>query len=362
MLELILAAGLVPALHQEPKLEFRSDVGLIRLDVSVVDRRGQSVAGLEQHHFRVLEDGRPVALTYFEAFHLEAPDSGTVGAGAPAARRTLILVDSARMTHFQLVRARASLASFFGGGTVEGDAIHLVNLSTDGTWSGVVPHDRGRLVAAARSLSRRASPWEVASDDDRIVDVQESPGQGGAPSETLTSGRFLSEFAQSRDLLATLESYLVALGGVTGRKALVLVSPGFPTLRNLEARLERVATLARESATAIYFLDSVGLDGLTPEPGRRLQPAFEGAWLRSGGAQDLAAYTGGFTARFANSLAPALGRVGQELRTYYVIGYVPSRTADGRFREVKVRVEVPGLRARTKKGYVAGLRSFATRP
>jgi VWFA-related protein len=140
---------------------------------------------------------------------------------------------------------------------------------------------------------------------------------------------------------------------VPGRKAVVLISPGFPQMRGLDRRLERVATLARGAATAIYYVDARGLDGLLPEqPGEPLRPAFETAWLRSGGAQDLAEATGGFTFRFGNSLLPALSRASAEMHTYYVLGYAPPR-ADGRFRRVKVKVKVPGLSARTKKGYLA---------
>ena len=69
---------------------------------------------------------------------------------------------------------------------------------------------------------------------------------------------------------------------------------------------------------------------------------------------DLATATGGFTSRFSNSLLPALDRVGREMRSYYVVGYVPPRADDGRFRSVKVTVKAPGATARTKKGYLAG--------
>ena len=70
--------------------------------------------------------------------------------------------------------------------------------------------------------------------------------------------------------------------------------------------------------------------------------------------QELAEATGGFTYRFSNALFPALRRVADELRTYYVVGYVPTRPDDGRFRRVRVEVDVPGASARTKIGYVAG--------
>jgi VWFA-related protein len=141
---------------------------------------------------------------------------------------------------------------------------------------------------------------------------------------------------------------------VAGRKAIVLVSPGFPHWRNLRERLERVASLARESATTIYFVDVAGLDGATPQPGVRLRSVFEAAWARSAGAQELAEATGGYASRFSANLVPALTRIGNELRTYYVVGYAPTRPDDGRFRAVRVKVRPDGLAARTKKGYLAG--------
>jgi VWFA-related protein len=164
-------------------------------------------------------------------------------------------------------------------------------------------------------------------------------------------------FSRTSGLLGTLESLFIQLEAVPGRKAVVMISPGFPQLHNFDKKLQRVATLAREAAVAVYFVDAVGLDGLieTGPSGRvMLRPAFEMAWNRSGGSQDLAEATGGFTFRFGNSLLPALSRIGSEMRTYYVLGYVPQRPDDGRFRSVKVKVDLPGVTARTKKGYLAG--------
>ena len=84
----------------------------------------------------------------------------------------------------------------------------------------------------------------------------------------------------------------------------MLISPGFPNLMGLDHELQRVATLAREAATAVYYVDSVGLEAAVPEPGRPLPSLFAEAWRRSGGSQDLAEATGGFTYRFCNSILP----------------------------------------------------------
>ena len=349
------STGLTQAPPRNPP-EFPADVRLIRLDVSVVDKAGRPVPGLLPEQFEVKEDGRTVPVSYFEAVSgLPSPGAGVVETAveAPLARRILLLVDAGAMSPGELRRARQAVAGYVLQAR-GGEWVRLANLATAEVWDGHMPHERARILAAARTLQRRASPWAVHSSDaeSRIVERNDRAPERDQPSETETSGRSLSVFAQGVGLLGTLEALITELEGVPGRKALVLISPGFPQMRGLDRRLERVATLARGAATAVYYVDATGQDGLLPDYGERLRPVFETAWMRSGGAQDLAEATGGFTSRFDNSLLPALNRAAAEMRTYYVLGYAPPR-ADGRFRRVSVKVKVPGLSARTKKGYLA---------
>ena len=362
---IVAAASIAPAVPQATVPEFRADVGVIRLDVSVVDGRGRPITGLAPSDFVVLENGRPVGITFFEAVHGDAAagmDASSRGAvvSAPPPRRIVLLVDAGAMSPGQLIRTRQAVGRYLRESAVDGDWVRLVNLSSGHAWDGRIPADRERLLAASLRLARRGSPWNEASGtsagglEDAIEDRVEIEGGPGFPSETQTASRFLSAFAQGIGLLGTVEALLTQLDGLEGRKALVLLSPGFPQMRGLDDALERVASLARQAATAVYFVDAMGLDGLVPEPGRPLPPAFESAWNRSGGAQDLAEATGGFTSRFSNSLLPALARVGSEMQSYYVIGYAPAQKEDGRFRSVKVKVAMAGASVRTKKGYLAG--------
>jgi VWFA-related protein len=345
---------LVPAQERQPP-EFRAHANMIRLDVSVVDKSGKPIPGLQPEDFRITEDGRPVDLTYFQAYVPGADDRADDAADSPRVppRSIVLLADTASMSHGQLLRARESAARYLNAPGREGDWVRLMNLATRENWDGRLPEDRERLVAAARAMSRRPSPWARFADDVEGIETRVETDVPGEPSEAETTSRFLSVFAQASDLLGTLESLLVQLEAVEGRKALVLLSTGFPQLRGLDRRLESVSTLARQSSTAVYFVDAAGLDGLLPERGQKMKPVFEMAWNRSGGASDLAEATGGFTSRFAGTLHPALARVAAEMRTYYVLGYVPPRAQDGRFRTVKVEVTRSGLKARTKKGYLA---------
>lgn len=355
-MHLLLAAALAYATPQDPRpLEFRSDVRMIRLDVSVVDRVGRAVAGLRAEDFEVLEDGRPVPLVYFEAVEAGSPDAAQAPGNDEVSpeRRVLLLVDLATMSLGQAIRARLSVARFLREGTQPGDWVRVANLSTGRAWDGLMPEDRERLSRAAATLRRGPLLFGQGGVLGAIEErIDASPEDG--PTFGQTSGQFLSIFAEAAGLLDTLESLIVQLGGVRGRKAIVLVSPGFPQWRALQQRLERVASHARESATAIYFVDAAGLDGTLPQPGVRLTSPFEAAWARSGGAQELAEATGGYASRFSGNLTPALTRIGNELRTYYVVGYAPPRPDDGAFRSVRVKVRANGLAARTKKGYLAG--------
>ena len=58
--------------------------------------------------------------------------------------------------------------------------------------------------------------------------------------------------------------------------------------------------------------------------------------------------------RFANVLTSAVSRAAEEARSYYIVGYAPVRRDDGRFRNVKVRIDGRHMTVRTKKGYIAG--------
>lgn len=351
LLALLALLAAVPDGQATPR--FGSEVRMIRLDVSVVDRAGRAVPGLGAGDFVVREDGRPVEIAFFEAV---ANGLALAAAGAEASvarveppRNVVLLVDMRALTPRQMNRARQATERYLRESTADGDRVQLVNLSTGVSWQGEMPGDRARLMGAARRLGRIGSPWD--GDDARLEEESESVEGGASVHET--SGQFLSTFARGSGLLGTLEALLVEMGGLQGRKAVVLLSTGFPGGTALDRRLQQVATLAREVSATVYFLDLAGMDGLEIAPGRKVRAAFDVAWARSGGSQDLAEATGGFVARFSNTLAPAFRRVAEEMRTYYVVGYVPPRPDDGRFREVEVRLRVPGLSARTKKGYLA---------
>ncbi len=392
-----LGATQPPAQRPTPEpLTFASDVRMIRLDVSVVDRAGRPVRGLMAEDFRILEDGKPVSLSVFEAIEdgalatasregegaiaspfdtrterrlvdrspsaAQAPSlvvrSDTPGPRGPG-QRIVIVADPSGLTAMQLARVREATSDFVAKQATEGDVVRLINLATREVWEGKIPDDRVRLSSIGRKLSRHRSPFFTpGGSGDSIaeqIDLDMETEVAESYSQSLRQERFLSRFARAGELLAVFDEILIQLSAIPGRKSLVLISDGFPQMRLLDERLERTAHLAREAQAAIHFVDAVGLDGLLPETsGEKMRPVFELAWSRSGGSQDLAEATGGFVSRFANVLTHAVSRAAAEARSYYIVGYAPVRKDDGRFRTVKVKVGQDDVTVRTKKGYIAG--------
>jgi VWFA-related protein len=274
-------------------------------------------------------------------------------------QRIILVADPSTLTPMQLARVRVATSDFIRHSTRDQDIVRLINLATREVWEGLIPNDRLRLASLGRSISRHANPlFKAGGDGDSIaeqIDFDMEDDVGQAYSQSTRTERFLTQFARTGELLGLFDEILVQLAGVPGRKSLVLISAGFPQIRLLDERLQRTAHLAREAQAAIHFVDAYGLDGLLPEgAGQKMQPIFEMAWERSGGSQDLAEATGGFVSRFANVLTGAVIRAAEEARSYYIVGYVPKRRDDGRFRNVKVRVDRPDVTVRTKKGYIAG--------
>jgi hypothetical protein len=154
-----------------------------------------------------------------------------------------------------------------------------------------------------------------------------------------------------------------ALALVHGRKSLLLVSDGF--LQDQSSDLREVAAASRLANTAIYFVDARGLalsTGLAdidrpsgfsaPDPQERTNVAFEEITLATGGTESLADDTGGFSVRNTNDLTAGMGRISEESRVFYLLGFYPPENSPQRtWRKLKVEVNRPGLTVRARRGY-----------
>ena len=391
-------------------------VEVVRLEVMVSEKRGRPHAGLRREDFAVFEDGQPQAIVQFQAFARPAtgaPPSPSAAPAAPAApaanadesegedeqlpaRYVVLAIDDVHMEFESLTRVRKALERFLWEDLRPEDQVALVTTSGASALSQEFTSDRAELRQTLSRLSAqgRRADWnsvprlseyqaeQIENGDPLALEaaVQEVLHEGiiqGAETAADMSRRkarvVLNEaMANSRLTLEALEGLCRGLGGITGRKALFLVSDGF--LPGLSARsgtgfdLRRIADAGTRAGVVVYSLDTRGLvaapPGLSPSsPARVITTTFgnvEAMRQRSLEAtreamHALAADTGGFLAENSNNLRAGLRELLKDTETYYVLAYEPTNTKrDGAFRRIEVRVPgVSGLKIRTRSGYFA---------
>lgn len=180
------------------------------------------------------------------------------------------------------------------------------------------------------------------------------------------------------DALVAIANHLASF---PGRKNLIWVSASFPiqigmltprapgdtrTQQQFGPEIERAARALNNANLAVYPVDARGLvaggaaDGTTPASGRGV--AGEGLrdpeqlFSTQGVMDALADSTGGRAFYNVNDLPHAIRRALDDSEVSYTLGFYPSNVKwDGKFHEIKVRVDRPGVRLRYRQGYYASL-------
>ena len=139
---------------------------------------------------------------------------------------------------------------------------------------------------------------------------------------------------------ALYDSIIYALyyfGGVRGKRAIVLLTDGKD--EGSKFRYTDALEYAKHSGIAFY---TIGLGQTAKEPDIRMK------------LQQLAGETGGraYSIDRVSELAGTYRSIENELRSQYLLAYQSSKQGnDGKFRAVAVKLDRPGLEARTVPGY-----------
>jgi VWFA-related protein len=412
-----LLAGLagVPALRaqapgpQGVELLPPQQVEVVRIEVVVAEKRGRPRGGLRREDFVVLEDGKPQPIVQFHAFARPLP--GAPSEPSPAApteeedtqnllpaRYVVLAIDDVHMEFESLSRVRKALARFLKEDLRPEDEVALVTTSGTSALSQEFTSDRAvlqqtlsRLSAQGRRLEWGEVPY-ISEYQAELIEGGDSMALDAAVQEILAAGLiqdidsaekiartkargiFAEAVYESRLTLETLESLCRGLQGITGRKALFLVSDGFLTAFSAGSGsgggfdIRRIADAGTRAGVVIYSLDTRGLHASPPSgsaaslrrPGPATFGTIEAMRQRSDEATHdamnaLAADTGGFLVENSNNLRAGLRELLGDTETYYVLAYEPTNTRrDGGFRRIEVRLPgVPGVRVRTRSGYFA---------
>jgi VWFA-related protein len=397
---------------QEKPPAFQAEVELVTVDVVVTGKDGVPVVGLAKGDFLVAEDGQPQQVTSFEAVELPTAPAGAPpaqpavssnsGADSRTARSFAVVVDDIHLPPALTPRAREVVAAFLARNVREGDRVLLAATSGEAWWSARMEAGRESLLALLGTLEGRRLP--EGSAQERMTDYEAiriarhhdvdvcrrvlrrfiaegammKPGIDELqfsihcdPTVALRAQEvYAPEANRIRATLTTLTRVMDGMAVARGRKTVILVSTGFVFDPELEETRSVVAASRRANA-AVYFVDLRGLAagneqlfqahhenpddwGTTDVVQPTLSMQLSDAWAEAEGAVDVAADTGGFSVRNRNDLATGMGRIAEESRAYYLLGYPPRDAArDAKFRRIEVRVKREGVTVRARRGYYA---------
>jgi Ca-activated chloride channel homolog len=272
---------------------FRAGVDVVSLNVTVTDGTGKYVTDLNQEDFDVYEDGTKQSLTFFSK--TQTPIS-----------LALLLDTSASMEERMSITQEAAIG--FARQLHKEDQAEIIDFDSQVRILAPFTSDGVALEKAIRSTTANGST-------------------------SLYNAIYIS-LKELRKTKASTESDI-------RRQAIVLLSDGDDTSSLIE--FDEVLDLAKRSETSIY---SIGLR--QGEIGRR---EFREAEFV---LRQLSQETGGkaFFPTDARELPKIYQSIWDELSSQYSIGYTsgnPKR--DGAWRRILVRIQRPGLTARTKQGY-----------
>lgn len=380
------------------------NTNLVQIDVSVTDKDGRQVTDLQPEDFEVYQNKDLQRITNFSYVAI-APSTSEVAAAIkkgvretsppPArlrpeqVRRTMaIVVDDLTMSFFSYGSVKDALKKFIQEQLQPGDVVSIVRTGIGTGAFQQFTSDKRQLLAIVNRMrwsprygNSGAAAFEAARNDTKFSGMT---GFGAFENEATRQARLATEDYRAETIatgsLGTINYVVRGLRDMPGRKSVVLFSDGLP-LRGSDSRvadtLRRVTDQANRAAVTLYTVDARGLiipemltaqDDVAPGDTTRVREARSTAIFESqNGLNYLADQTGGRFTRGLNDLGKGLRRAFDDQQGYYLVGYRPddstfdARTGKLKFNSLDVRVRRPGLRVRTRKGFL-GITDELTRP
>ena len=375
-----------------PQTTFQAGVDVIELEVSVLDKTRRPVRGLTAADFTVLENGKPQRIVATAEVDAVENDPNP----------------SAWMRHVPRDVTANDLPDQIGDGRLVAIVMDDVNTPFDSVEITMAARAAGRHViddlgpsdVAAVVFARDAGKTQDFTDDraklieaiDRFIPreperIEPTPmGAGPIGGDIRRSSPVLMRSAclRSQLIVPTLETVTSQLATVPKRrKTIVLVSTGVPVVfgdtqspcaSEKTEVMKDVFRTAQRADVNIYSIDPSGFRGyetyladkmsIRPGRGGGRNPqgaASNNAHLRHEFLKDTADYTGGRAVVDSDDIDSAIDQIFEEDGSYYLVGYQTSNAnPDGKFRRVEVKVNRPGLTARTRSGYWAPAGKFST--
>jgi VWFA-related protein len=332
-----LATPTPPAANDDDDGIIKVETNLVTMPVSVLDRDGRFIAGLQQRDFKIFENGVEQKVDYFQS--VEQPFT------------VILMLDVSPSTQFRIDE-------------IQDAAITFVNQLRPGDRVGVIAFDERVHVLSPITGNRNI----------------------------LRNAIRQAEFGDGTSLYEAVDNVIYQqLRGIEGRKAAVLFTDGVDTTSRRAGYDDTLR--ATEELDALFYtirydtsgdLGGGGWGGGYPSGGRRRGGVTIGDILggilgggnvyggRGGGGmggsredyergklylEGLAQNSGGreFEAQSMYNVDSAFSGIAEELRRQYSLGYYPDKVGQiGDRRQIKIRVMRPGVVVRAKTSYIVG--------
>jgi Ca-activated chloride channel family protein len=298
------------------------DTALVTVPVTVMDRGGKYVPNLTRRDFHVFENGVEQRIAYFAT--VDQPFT------------VVLLIDTSGSTHFKIEEMQSAAISF-------------VNQLKD--------QDRVIVMSFDDSIQTFCEP---TSDRDVLIQAIRRTRTGGG----------------TRLYDAVHQVVRQKLKSISGRKAVVLFTDGVDTTSE-QASYKSTIKEVQEADAAVYSVAyDTSRDVMGPGPGGLRLPGgvifgipgsgggggFPGGPGSSSGdyrraseyLHEIAFESGGqyYRGDTIVGLSAAFSELADELRRQYSIGYYPPAGQVGQRRDIKVRVNQPGLVVRARDNYI----------
>jgi Ca-activated chloride channel homolog len=294
-----------PAPPQREEVEGPVNVRVVRVPVTVLDKKGVPVTGLTRNDFSVLEDKRPVQFDFLG--EIKELEKLPIYIG--------VLMDTSGSTAGKLGFEKEAAKNF----------LYTVTRTRKDHAAFVTFDDEVKL---RQDFTRNLDLLEKA------IDGVKTPGTQTALFDAIW------EFCDQK--MRSVSS---------PRRALVVITDGDDTYSR--ARIDDAISIAQKTDTIIFAISTKG--GFIGSA----VPGVEAGTVKDSGDKDLskmAEETGGRSFYTGDMLAleRAFKKIGEELRSQYLLTYRPDPPFDGGYRRIEVKVNTgEKYKVNAKRGYTA---------
>ncbi len=378
-------------------------VNVVNAEVYVTDRKGNRVTGLTRDDFEIYESGERMEITNFFAVEDgrpvrtpgeprvgEAPDDPLLADLAlPTLREDqrlhlVVYVDNFNLRPTSRNRVMRRMRRFLREKITPQDRVMVVSYDRS-------LHVRQPFTADINLISEALLEVEeltgnrVNRDAERREALEQITEESRDSTDALQQAQSFADlvYTEMDFTLTALENQVDTLSGVVGRKAILYVSDGIPLVPaedlfiaveqkynrssarvhafsySYANRYRDIVHRANASGMTFYTLDAGGLKA-HETIGADFAGTSDGGMafvdsVRSSNLQApltiLAEDTGGKSIINTNAVEAGLGKIAEDFRNYYSLGYQPPHNGSGRYYKIEVKVKRKGLEVRHRNGY-----------